>query len=56
MLSTCDWSGVYKTASVDEAVSSVSATVRDAMEQAIPRGYNRKSKLSPNSLPGSLIP
>jgi hypothetical protein len=47
ILSTCDWSGVYETVSVDEAVSSLNATVRDAMEQAIPRGYNRKSKFPP---------
>jgi hypothetical protein len=32
---------VLKTASLDEAVA------RDAMEQAIPRVYNRKSKFSP---------
>jgi hypothetical protein len=47
-LSTSDLSGVYETASVDEAVSSLNATVRDAMEQAIPRGYNRKSKFPPS--------
>jgi hypothetical protein len=47
ILSTCDWSGVYETASVDEAVSRLNATVGDAMEQAIPCGYNRKSKFPP---------
>jgi hypothetical protein len=35
---------VYETVSVDEAVSSLNATVRDAMEQAIPRSYNQNSK------------
>jgi hypothetical protein len=46
ILSTCDWSGVHET-SVDVAVASLSAAVRDAMEQAVPRGYNRKSKSPP---------
>jgi hypothetical protein len=36
---------VYETTFVDWAVARLSAAVRDAMEQAIPRGYLRKSKL-----------
>jgi hypothetical protein len=51
LLSTCD-SGVYGTSSVDVAVTSLNPAVRDSMEEAILRGYNRKSKF----LPGSLIP
>jgi hypothetical protein len=33
---------VYETSSVDIAVASLNAAVRDAMEQVILRGYNRK--------------
>jgi hypothetical protein len=40
ILSTCDWSGVHETSSVDVAVASLSAAVLDVMEQAVPRGYN----------------
>jgi hypothetical protein len=47
ILSTCDWSRVYETNSFDVAVASLNAAVRDAMEQAIPRGYNPKYKFSP---------
>jgi hypothetical protein len=35
---------VYDTNSVDAAVASLNAVVQDAMEQAIPRGYSKKSK------------
>jgi hypothetical protein len=45
ILSTRGWSGVYKTTFVDAAVTSLSAAVRDAMVQAVPRGYIRKAKL-----------
>jgi hypothetical protein len=38
---------VYETTSVDTAVASLNAAVRGAMEQAIPRGYSRKSKFPP---------
>jgi hypothetical protein len=44
ILSACDWSSVYETTSVDIAVGSLKSAVRGAMEQAIPRGYNCKSK------------
>jgi hypothetical protein len=37
---------VYET-SVDVAVASLNAAVRDAMEQAILRGYNHKFELPP---------
>jgi hypothetical protein len=46
ILSTCDWTGVYGT-SVDVGVASLSAAVRDAMEQEIPRGCNPISKFPP---------
>jgi hypothetical protein len=39
-----DWSCVYDTNSVDAAVASLNAVVQDAMEQAIPRVYIKKSK------------
>jgi hypothetical protein len=35
---------VYETFSVGVAVASLNVAVRDALEQAVPRGYNRKSK------------
>jgi hypothetical protein len=44
ILSTCDWSGVYKPTSVNVAVASLNPTVREAMEKTIPRRYIRKSK------------
>jgi hypothetical protein len=44
---TYDWSSVYEATSVDTAVANVNATGRGAMEQAIPRGYSRKSKFPP---------
>jgi hypothetical protein len=47
LLSTYDWSSVYETTSVDTAVASLNAAVRDAMEDAIPRGYSRKFKFPP---------
>jgi hypothetical protein len=53
ILCTCDWSGVYETASVDVAVASLSGTVQDAKEQAVPRGY---IPASTNSLLGSITP
>jgi hypothetical protein len=43
ILSTYDWSSVYET-SIDEAVASLNAAVRGAIEQAIPCGYSCKSK------------
>lgn len=43
----CDSSGLYETSCVDTAVASLSAAVRDAMDQAISRGYNRKKELPP---------
>jgi hypothetical protein len=52
LLSTWGWSGVYKTTFVDAAVASLGAAVRDAMEQAISRGYIRKS----NYPSGSPVP
>jgi hypothetical protein len=42
-----DWSRVYETSSVNVAVTSLSAPVRGAMEQTIPRGYTCKSKFPP---------
>jgi hypothetical protein len=50
ILSVCDWSGVYETASVGVAVASLSvlnATVQDAMEQAVPRSCTNKAKFPP---------
>jgi hypothetical protein len=47
ILSTCDWTGVYGTSSVDVAVASLNAAVRDATQQVFPRGCNRKSKSPP---------
>jgi hypothetical protein len=47
LLSTHDWSSVNETTSVDTAVASLNAAVRGAVEQAIPRGYSRKSKSPP---------
>jgi hypothetical protein len=47
ILSMSDWSSVYETTSVDTAVANVNAAVHGAMEQAIPRGYRRKSKFPP---------
>jgi hypothetical protein len=38
---------VYETTSVDTAVANLNAAIRGAMEQAIPRGYSRKSKFPP---------
>jgi hypothetical protein len=38
---------VYETTSVDTAVGSLNAAVNGAMEQAVPRGYSRKSKFPP---------
>jgi hypothetical protein len=38
ILSTCDWSCVYGTTSVDSAVACLNAAVEDAMEHAIFRG------------------
>jgi hypothetical protein len=46
ILSTCE-SCVNETSSVDGAVSSLNAGVRDAMEQAISSGYKSKSKFPP---------
>jgi hypothetical protein len=43
----CDWSGLYEISCVAASVGILSATVRDAMEQAIPRGCNRKNKFPP---------
>ncbi|PNF31813.1 hypothetical protein B7P43_G09329, partial [Cryptotermes secundus] len=43
-LSACDWSGVYRATSADDAVASLNATVQAAMEEAIPRCPTRKSK------------
>jgi hypothetical protein len=39
---------VHETTSVDTAVANVNAAVHGAMEQAVPRGYSRKSKFSPS--------
>jgi hypothetical protein len=47
MLYNYDWSSVYETSSVDAAVARLYAAVRDAMEQAIPCGYSRKSRFPP---------
>jgi hypothetical protein len=47
IFSPCDGSGVYETSSVDVAVVSLSAAVRDVVEQAIPRDYNRKFRFPP---------
>jgi hypothetical protein len=44
ILSAYDLSSVYKTSSVDGAVSSIKVAVSGAMEQAISRGYGCKSK------------
>jgi hypothetical protein len=38
---------VYETTSVDTAVTSLSAAVNGAMEQAIPHGYSCRSKFPP---------
>jgi hypothetical protein len=38
---------VYETTSVDTAIANVNAAVHGAMEQAIPHGYNCKSKFPP---------
>jgi hypothetical protein len=38
---------VYEISDVDIAVASLNAAVNDAMQQAIPRGYNYKSKFPP---------
>jgi hypothetical protein len=35
---------VYEITSVDVAVASLNAAVRDAMEQSVPHGYKRKNK------------
>jgi hypothetical protein len=48
LLYTYDWSSVYETTSVDTAVANVNAAVHGAMEQAIPRGYSRKSLVLPH--------
>jgi hypothetical protein len=45
ILSTCDWSSVYETSSVDVAVASLDAAAIGAIEQAIPCGYSWKPKL-----------
>jgi hypothetical protein len=37
ILSTHDWSSVYNSTSVDDAVASLTSAVQDVMEQAIPR-------------------
>jgi hypothetical protein len=39
---------VYETSSVDAAVTSLNAPVRDAAEQAIPRGCTHKSGFPPS--------
>jgi hypothetical protein len=44
---------VYETCSVDVAVASLSVAVRDAKEQANPRGYKRNSKF-PSSFSNAL--
>jgi hypothetical protein len=44
ILSTYDWSFMYGIASVDDAVTSLNAVFLNAMDQAIPRGFIRKSK------------
>jgi hypothetical protein len=46
-LSACDWSDVYNSTSVDEAVACLSATVHGAMEKSIPYSHARKSKFPP---------
>jgi hypothetical protein len=46
-ISASDLSGVYETSSVDVAVASLNAAVRDATEQANPRGYSCKHKFPP---------
>jgi hypothetical protein len=38
---------VYETTSVDTVVASLNGAVRGAMEQVIPRDYNRESKFPP---------
>jgi hypothetical protein len=40
ILSTCDWSDVYETSSVDAAIVSLNTVARDAMEHAVSRDYN----------------
>jgi hypothetical protein len=44
ILSIYDWPLMYNITSVDDAVTSLSAVVLNAMNQAIPRGFIRKSK------------
>jgi hypothetical protein len=53
ILSTYDWSCSYSIASVDDAVTSLSAIVQDAMEQVIPHGFIGKS-VFPHLFLGSL--
>jgi hypothetical protein len=53
LLSRYDWPSVYETTSVDTAVANLDAAVHGAMEQAIPRGYSRKSKF-PSLVPPHL--
>jgi hypothetical protein len=45
ILSTYDWSFMYSITSVYDAVTSLNSVVLNAMDQAIPRGFIRKSKL-----------
>lgn len=46
---------MYEISSAYVAIASLNSTVRDAMEETIPRGCNHKFK-SPPPFPGSLIP
>jgi hypothetical protein len=45
ILSTRDCSGEHENSSVAVSVASPIAAVRDAMEQAIPRGHNRQVQI-----------
>jgi hypothetical protein len=44
ILSIYDWSFMYSITSVDDAVTSLNAVVLNAMDEAISRGFIRKSK------------
>jgi hypothetical protein len=44
ILSTYDWSFIYSITSVDDAVTSLNIVFLNAIDQAIPHGFIRKSK------------
>jgi hypothetical protein len=46
-LPACNWSDVYNSTSVDEAVACLSTTVHDAIEKSISYSHARKSKFPP---------